>query len=330
MRKLINTPADFADETINSLLRSHDELTAVDDDCRVVVRSDRKRGRVGILTGGGSGHLPLFVGYVGEGLCGGAVIGNVFSSPSSDQVFAATRALDTGAGVLHIYGNYGGDILNFNLGADLAELEGIEVRTVVVHDDVLSAPADRAGSRRGVAGLALVYKCAGAAAERGAALADVARVAEKASANVLSAGVGLAPTILPTTGEPSFTLDDGEMEVGIGIHGEPGRERKKITSAREVAAELVSPIVTELGLAEGDRTALLVNGLGATPLEELYLVADAVRERFSELGVTIVRQWVGEYATSLEMAGASITVMRTDDELEQLLNDPASSPLVRF
>lgn len=330
MRKLINAPADFADETVKSLLRSHDELTTVDDDCRVVVRSDRQEGRVGILTGGGSGHLPLFVGYVGEGLCGGAVIGNVFSSPSSDQVFAATRALDAGAGVLYIYGNYGGDILNFDLGADLAELEDIEVRTVVVHDDVLSAPSDRADSRRGVAGLALVYKCAGAAAERGAELVDVARVAEKASANVLSAGVGLAPTILPTTGEPSFTLEDGEMEVGIGIHGEPGRERKKIASAKEVALELVAPIVTELGLGAGDRTALLVNGLGATPLEELYLVADAVRERFSALGVTIVRQWVGEYATSLEMAGASITVMRTDDELEQLLNAPASSPLVRL
>ena len=330
MKKLINAPTDFADESIDGLLRSHEEYRAVNGDPRVIVRSDSRDGRVGILTGGGSGHLPLFVGYVGEGLCGGAVIGNVFSSPSSEQVFEATRALHTGAGVLYIYGNYGGDILNFDLGADLAELEDIPVQTVVVHDDVMSAPTERAETRRGVAGLALVYKCAGAAAERGDQLAEVARIAEKASANVLSAGVGLAPTILPTTGAPSFTLDDGELELGIGIHGEPGRERRPIQPVDEVTAELLTPIEAELRLTSGDRVALLVNGLGATPLEELYLVARAVRQRFDDRGVTISRQWVGEYATSLEMAGASITVMRVDDELDELLGAPSFSPLVRF
>lgn len=330
MRKLINDPADFASETVEALLRSHPELEPVGGDTRVVVRSDRDRRRVGILTGGGSGHLPLFVGYVGVGLCGGALIGNVFSSPSSEQVLAATRALDTGAGVLYIYGNYGGDVLNFDLGADLAELEDIEVATVVVHDDVMSAPPDLAETRRGVAGLALVYKCAGAAAERGDDLVEVTRIAEKASENTFSAGVGLAPTILPTTGKPSFTLGDGEMEVGIGIHGEPGKARRPIKTANNVTAELLEPIETELQLTTGDRVAMLVNGLGATPLEELYLVARSARERLTALGVEIAHQWVGEYATSLEMAGASLSVMKIDAELDGVLGAPSFSPLVRF
>lgn len=330
MRKLINDPRDFVDETIDALLVSHPELECVGGDRRVVVRSDRAAGRVGILTGGGSGHLPLFVGYVGRGLCGGAVIGNVFSSPSSEQVFAATEALHAGNGVLYIYGNYGGDILNFDLGADLAELVDIPVKTVIVHDDVMSAPPERRQTRRGVAGLTLVYKCAGAAAERGDDLKEVARIAAKASENVLSAGVGLAPTILPTTGEPSFQLDDGEMELGIGIHGEPGRERLPIQTADEVTAALLAPIEAEWDIAPGQHLALLVNGLGATPLEELHLVARAARGRLEALGAEIAHQWVGEYATSLEMAGASVTVMRLDDELDGLLAAPSHSPLVHF
>lgn len=330
MKKIINDPGEFVNEFLDSILEAHPELEAVDGDRRVIVRSDRAPQRVGILTGGGSGHLPLFVGYVGVGLCGGAAIGNVFSSPSSEQIFAATRALDGGAGVLYLYGNYGGDVLNFDLAADLAELEDISVSTVVVRDDVMSAPRQSSNSRRGVAGMTLVYKCAGAAAERGDDLESVTRIASKAADCTLSAGVGLAPTILPTTGVPSFALGEGEMEIGIGIHGEPGTARLSIESADKVTRRLIEPIIDEFELGEGHRVAILVNGLGATPLEELYLIAAQARRLLGARGVTIARQWVGEYATSLEMAGASISVMKLDAELEELIDAVASSPLVRF
>lgn len=330
MRKLINDPDRFVDEFIESILSIHPELEAVDDDLRSIVRADRADRRVGILTGGGSGHLPLFVGYVGRGLCSGAAIGNVFSSPSAEQVLAATRALDSGAGVLYLYGNYGGDLLNFDLAAELADAEGIEVQTVVGHDDVMSAPEERGEDRRGVAGMILAYKCAGAAAERGDRLSDVTRIAKKANQNVLTAGVGLAPTILPSTGSPSFSLDEGEMEVGIGLHGEPGQQRLPLASVDDVTDMLMAPIEAELGLGSDSRVALLINGLGATPLEELYLMARAAKKRLASLGTEITHIWVGEYATSLEMAGASVSVMKVDEELHELLSAPASSPLVKF
>ena len=330
MKKLINRPEDFVEEVMDGVLASHPAITAVGGDRRVIVRSDTGAERVGIITGGGSGHLPLFLGYVGPGACGGAAVGNVFSSPSPEQIFAATAALSTGAGILYVYGNYGGDVLNFDEAAELAADEGIEVETVVVHDDVLSRPPAAAADRRGVAGMILVYKCAGAAAERGWGLAETTRVARKATEAVLTAGVGLSPTILPTTGRPSFTIGDQEMEIGIGIHGEPGRERRTLATADEVVAELLQPIETELELGSSSRIALLVNGLGATPMEELYILVRAALARLSSRGVTVAYQLVGEYATSLEMAGASITVMNLDEELEELLADPADPVLATF
>lgn len=327
MRKLINDPDDFVNEFIDGLLTVHPEMQAITDDRRCIVRADRGD-RVGIVTGGGSGHLPLFVGYVGAGLCSGAAIGNVFSSPSAQQILATTKAVDSGRGVLYLYGNYGGDVLNFDLAADLAEAEGIRVQTVLTHDDVMSRPADLAEERRGVAGTVLVYKCAGAAAERGDGLDDVARIARAAANNVLTAGVGLAPTIMPTTGKPSFDLDDGQMEVGIGIHGEPGRERVTLATADEVTTTLLAPINDELALDATSRVALLINGLGATPLEELYIIARAATAQIAKRGATIAHTWVGEFATSLEMAGASISVMRLDEDLESLLAAPSRSPVV--
>jgi dihydroxyacetone kinase len=328
VKKLINDPEKFVDEMLDGLLLAHpDQLRAASDDRRALVRADSpKAGRVGIVTGGGSGHLPTFLGYVGEGLCSGVAVGNVFSSPSSEQVLAATQASDGGAGVLYLYGNYGGDVLNFELAGDLAELEGIETATVLVTDDVASQPKARAADRRGVAGLFFAYKCAGAAAERGDDLAAVAAAAQTAVDATGSMGIGLSPTILPTVGKPTFELDEGEMEVGIGMHGEPGFHRGQLESADAVTDRLLDPISADLGLVAGDRVAVLVNGMGATPLEELYVMFRRVHQRLTAAGVVIERRWVGEFATSLEMAGASLTIMRLDDATAELLAAPARSP----
>jgi dihydroxyacetone kinase len=273
--------------------------------------------------------MPGFLGYVGEGLCGGVAVGNVFSSPSSEQIFEATKAVNGGAGVLYVYGNYGGDVFNFDLASDMAELEGIDIKTVVLTDDVASAPAERSADRRGVAGMVFAFKCGGAAAERGDSLDEVARITGKANSRSRTMGVGLSPTILPAAGKPTFTLPEGEMEIGIGIHGEPGSHRGKLETADEIADRLTGTILRDLALPKGSRVAILVNGLGATPLEELYVLYRRAAGMLADQGLTIARSYVGEYVTSLEMAGASITVMHVDDELEALLAAPARSPFFR-
>ncbi|WP_250475465.1 dihydroxyacetone kinase subunit DhaK [Caballeronia sp. GAFFF1] len=331
MKKIINNPETFVDEIIDALLLAHPKwIKAANSDKRALVRADAPReGRVGIVTGGGSGHMPGFLGYVGEGLCGGVVVGNVFSSPSSEQILEATKGVNGGAGVLYVYGNYGGDVLNFDLASDLADAEGIEVKTVVLTDDVASAPKERASDRRGVAGMVFAFKCAGAAAERGDSLEEVARICAKANANCRTMGVGLSPTILPAAGKPTFTLPDGEMEIGIGIHGEPGTHRGALQSADAIAENLMRQILDDLAAPKGSRLALLVNGLGATPLEELYLLYRRAAKIAEGDGLSIAWSYVGEYVTSLEMAGASITVMLLDDELEALLAAPAHSPFFR-
>ena len=328
MKKIINNPDDFVDEHLEGILLAHPEsLKSASADNRALVRADAPlEGKVGIVTGGGSGHIPVFLGYVGPGLCTGVAIGNVFSSPSPEQIFEATKASNGGAGVLYLYGNYGGDVFNFDLAADLAEMEDIEITTVIVSDDVASAPKERAGDRRGVAGMVFAYKIAGAAAERGDSLDEVARLAAKSNERVRSMGVGLSPTILPAAGEPTFTLEDGEMEIGIGIHGEPGVHRGALESADEITERLLHAILTDLDLPAGSRIALMVNGMGATPAEELYVMFRRARQVLDAAGIEVHRPYVGEYATSLEMAGASITVFALDDELTELLDAPASSP----
>jgi dihydroxyacetone kinase len=331
MKKLLNDAEQFVDEMLDGLLLAHpDLLKAAADDRRALVRADAPLdGKVGIVTGGGSGHLPVFLGYVGRGLCTGVAIGNVFSSPSPEQMLAATRASSGGAGVLYLYGNYGGDVLNFDLAGDLAEAEGIETRTVLVTDDVASQPPERAADRRGIAGLFYAYKCAGAAAERGDSLDEVAGAATAAVANTRTMGVGLSPTILPAAGKPTFELEDGEMEIGIGIHGEPGVHRGPLEPADAVTDRLVGAVVEDLGLRSGERVSVLVNGLGATPLEELYIIYRRAAQLLGDLGVEIYRPYVGEFATSLEMAGASVSVLRLDDRLTELLDAPAVSPFFR-
>lgn len=330
MRKLINDPDDFVDEVISAILLAHGtQLRVASTDNRVIVRNGPLDGRVGIVTGGGSGHLPLFLGYVGLGLCSGVAVGNVFSSPSPQQVLEATKMADSGRGVLHLFGNYGGDVMNFALAADLAEMEGITVTTAIGRDDVMSAPREKATTRRGVAGMIFAYKCAGAAAERGDDLSEVTRIANDVIAATGTAGVGLSPTILPAAGKPTFTLPDGEMEIGIGIHGEPGQHRGPLETANSVTDRLVSAVADDLKLMKGDRVVIMVNGLGATPLEELYLLFGQTHNILSDLGVSVHCAWVGEYATSLEMAGASISLMKVSDELSELFDAPASSPFFR-
>jgi len=328
MKKLINDPDDFVDEVIDGLLLAHPtQLRAATGDRRALVRADAPvAGHVGIVTGGGSGHLPVFLGYVGVGLCTGVAVGNVFSSPSSEQMYEATKAVNGGAGVLYLYGNYGGDVFNFDLAGDLAELDGIETRTVLVTDDALSAPIERRDERRGVAGMVFAFKVAGASAERGDDLERVTELAQRAVNATRTVGVGLSPTILPAAGKPTFELADGEMEIGIGIHGEPGHHRGPLETADQVGDRLISAILADLELGDGDRVAVMVNGLGATPAEELYIIYRRVHQSLAERGIEIHRVYVGEYATSLEMAGASVTVMQLDSELTELLDAPASSP----
>jgi len=328
VRKLINKPDDFVDETIEGILAAHpDALRAVGDDNRALVRADAPvAGRVGIVTGGGSGHLPVFLGYVGRGLASGVAVGDVFSSPSAQQMFAATKGVSGGAGVLYLFGNYSGDVLNFDLAGDMAEAEGIETRTVIGTDDVSSAPPEERGERRGVAGLFLAYKCAGAAAEEGASLDEVAAVATEANDVTRTMGVGLSPTILPAAGKPTFTLDEDEMEIGIGIHGEPGVRRGGLRPADEVADDLMERILGDLPGGGTDDVCVIVNGMGATPREELYILYRHVLAGLDAAGLRVHRRYIGEYATSLEMAGASITVMRLTDRLRRLVDAPASSP----
>ncbi|WP_226083138.1 dihydroxyacetone kinase family protein [Mycetocola spongiae] len=331
MRKIINDPQVFVDEVMEGIFLAYpDQVRPATADRRTLIRADAPAaGRVGIVTGGGSGHLPFFLGYVGRGLCSAVAIGNVFSSPSSAQVYAASRAVSGDAGLLYLYGNYGGDVYNFDLAADLCRAEGIEVATVLGTDDILSAPPERAASRRGVAGLVLVYKVAGAAADRLWPLAEVTRVTQKASDATRTMGVGLSPTILPAAGEATFTLEPGEMEIGIGIHGEQGTHRGPLETADQITDRFLAEISRELDLVAGARVAVLLNGLGSTPLEELYVMYRRVHRELEARGVSIVRRYVGEYVTSLEMAGASLSIMLLDEELEELIEDPASSPFFR-
>jgi len=329
MKKILNTAEGFVDDFVRGILETHRDLVAVDGDLRALRRDDSPvSGRVAIVTGGGSGHLPLFLGYVGRGLCSGVAIGNVFSSPSSERILKVVRAVDGGAGVLFLYGNYGGDVFSFDDAAEEAAALGIHVETVLGTDDVLSG--DDPARRRGIAGLVLVYKCVGASADRGDSIGDVVEVAREAVAATRTAGVGLSPTVLPATGKDSFELPPGMMEVGIGIHGERGTLRTSIEPAAEIAGRLLEPVLDELGPGPLGEVALLVNGLGATPLEELYILAGEAHSILRHAGATVRRTLVGEYVTSLEMVGASLSVMRLSPRLRELLDAPAASPFVTF
>jgi len=331
MKKLINDPKNVVGEAVAGFGSAHSDLIRVSTAPLFIVRKDAPvQGKVGIVSGGGSGHEPLHGGFVGVGMLDAAVPGPVFTSPTPDPILAATKAVDGGAGVLHIVKNYTGDVLNFETAAELALMEDIEVRTVITNDDVAVKDSLYTAGRRGVAGTMLVEKLAGAAAERGDNLDSVAAVAAKVNSRVRTMGVALTPCIVPHAGEPSFVLADDEIELGIGIHGEPGRSRIKIAPADSIVDLLLDAILEDMPCASGDRVLLLVNGMGGTPQIELYILFRRAAEVLADLGVTVTHSLVGNYTTSLDMQGASISVLKMDDELEELWDAPVQTVALRW
>ena len=334
MKKLINSADTVVTDALVGMAAAHPGALRVDVDQRVVYRAIPKdAGRVAIVSGGGSGHEPLHSGFVGSGMLDAACAGEVFTSPVPDQIVSATVAVDRGAGVLHVVKNYTGDVMNFEmaaeLAAELAASSGIRIATVVVADDVAVEDSLYTAGRRGVGATLVVEKVAGAAAEEGRSLEQVAALAERVAQGGRSMGVALTSCTVPANGKPSFDLPDDEMEIGIGIHGEPGRSREKATGAREVARRLVEPIVADLPSADGD-VIVLLNGMGATPLLELYIMYGQVVGLLREAGIAVARSLVGNYVTSLDMAGCSLTLVRADEEILRLWDAPVASPGLRW
>ena len=330
MKKLINNPTNVVDEMIEGYIKAHpNHVKQLAENKRsIVTAKETKDGKVGVLIGGGSGHEPAFMGYVGEGMADAVAVGNIFASPPPDPVLEATRVIDKGSGVLYIYGNYAGDVMNFGMAAELADLEfGIQVGTVLVTDDVASAKKEEQEKRRGIAGEFFVTKVAGAASEKGYNLEELVRVANKANDYTRSMGVGLAPCSLPQTGQPSFELGENEMEIGLGHHGEPGVEKGELKTADEVAERLVNDILVDMPIAEGESVAVLVNGLGSTTRMELYIMYRKVEKILVEKGIAIHRSYVGDYSTSLEMSGCSVSIMKLDDELKEFVDQTADCPM---
>ena len=327
MKKLINNPDDVALQAIEGLTLAFPQYVRKLPGLQAVVRRDAPvSGKVTIVTGGGSGHEPMFAGFVGRGMADASVAGNIFTSPPPPPIFQAAKAAHGGQGVLFIYGNYSGDVLNFDVAAEMLETENIRVETVRVNDDVASAPPERRQDRRGIAGDLLVIKAAGACAEEGARLAEVCSAAKKAVDCTRTMGVALSSCIIPASGRPIFELGEQEMEIGMGVHGEPGVQRGPLKSADEVAAEIVQRILAELSVKAGEELAVLVNGLGATPLAELLIVFRAVSHLLRGSAISVWRSYVGNYVTSLDMAGASISFMLLDGELKRWLAAPAEAP----
>lgn len=322
IKKLLNDPAAAVDELLDGFVLAHPDIVVLGS-ARVVARARPVGAKVGMTIGGGSGHEPAFLGYVGVGMADTAAVGNVFAAPSPDAVFESIRLASHGQGVVLVYGNYSGDILNCRLATQRAAAEGIDVRSVFVSDDVASAPSEERDKRRGIAGDIVVFKAAGAAAESGMTLDDVERVARKANANTRSMGVALTSAELPGASQPIFETGPGEMDIGLGLHGEPGISREPILPANDVGRLLGERILEDLACPQGSRLAVLVDGLGATPPIEQYLVYRGVRELLLECGMTIERSYVGEYITSLQMAGLSATITLLDNELLSLLDAPA-------
>ena len=330
MKKLINAPDAVVGEALAGMVAAHGDLLRVIEP-NVVVRADAPRqGKVGIISGGGSGHEPMHGGFVGLGMLDAACAGDVFTSPVPDQMLAATKAVDGGAGVLHIVKNYTGDIMNFELAAELAQGEGIEVTSVVLADDVAVQDSLYTAGRRGVGGTVLAEKIVGAAAEEGQDLAAVTALCQRVQDNVRSMGMALTSCTVPAAGKPTFEIGDDEMEIGVGIHGEPGRERRKLASADEITEALLTPILDDLPFSSGDRVLAFVNGMGGTPLIELYVVYNKVAQMCADRGLTIERNLVGSYITSLEMAGCSITLLKLDDEMTRLWDAPVHTPALRW
>jgi dihydroxyacetone kinase-like protein len=331
MKKLINAPDAVVREALEGMAAAHGDRLRISYEPAFIVRVDAPvQGKVGIVSGGGSGHEPMHGGYVGPGMLDAACPGEVFTSPTPDQMLEATKAVDGGAGVLHIVKNYTGDVMNFEMAADLAQGEGIEVASVVTNDDVAVEDSLYTAGRRGVGVTVLAEKLCGAAAEERRSLAEVAELCRRVTAEGRSMGMALTPCTTPSSGEPSFELGPDEMEIGIGIHGEPGRYREPLAPAAQVVERLATAVVEDLPFSSGDRVLAMVNGMGGTPLVELYIVYRELHRFLEGRGITIERRLVGDYITSLEMAGCSITLLRLDDELVRLWDAPVDTPALRW
>lgn len=326
MKKIINSPDNVVDEMLKGVVAAHPQHVKRLEGFEVLVRANGPSAKVALVSGGGSGHEPSHGGFVGKGMLDGAVAGAVFTSPTPDQVFEAIKAVDGGKGVLLVIKNYTGDVMNFEMAAEMAADEGIKVEQVVVNDDVAVENSTWTTGRRGIAGTLFVHKCAGAKAEAGGDLLAVKAVAEKVIANVRTMGMALAPCIVPAAGEPSFVLGEKEMEIGMGIHGEPGTHREEVKTADEIVDHLLGKILDDITIADGDEVAVMVNGLGATPTMELYIANRRVAEVLDSKGIKVYKTFVGNYMTSLEMAGFSVTLLKLDDELKGLLDAEANTP----
>ncbi len=331
MKKLINDPRSVVDESVEGFGLAHADIVTVHPEPKFVTRKDAPvAGKVALVSGGGSGHEPLHAGFVGRGMLDAAVPGAVFTSPTPDQILPATAAVDSGAGVVHIVKNYTGDVLNFETAAEMAQAEGIHVRSVLVNDDVAVEDSLYTAGRRGVGGTVLVEKIAGAAAERGDTLEEVTAIAERVNSNVRTMGVALSACTVPHAGTPSFDLADDEIEIGIGIHGEPGRHRISMEPADAITDRLLGPVLDDLGIQDGDKVLLFVNGMGGTPQSELYIVYRRAAAILQDRGAAIDRSLVGNFVTSLEMQGCSISVLRLDDEFTDLWDAPVHTAALRW
>jgi phosphoenolpyruvate---glycerone phosphotransferase subunit DhaK len=331
MKKLINSPDDVVRDALRGMEAAHGDRVRISYDPYIVVRKDAPvQGKVGIISGGGSGHEPMHGGFVGPGMLDAACPGEVFTSPTPDQMLEATKAVNGGAGVLHVVKNYTGDVMNFDMAADMGKGEDIEVETVLTNDDVAVEDSLYTAGRRGVGVTVLVEKICGAAADDGKSLAEVAELGRKVNANGRSMGMALTPCITPGSGEPSFELADDEVEIGIGIHGEPGRFREHIGPASQITERLMTPILEDLPFSSGDKVLAFVNGMGGTPLLELYVVYAEVAKIAQEHGLSIERNLIGNYITSLEMQGCSITLVKLDDDMVRYWDAPVNTPALRW
>ena len=327
MKKILNNPDNFVDESISGLVVSYPDIYKFSSETKkVLTRTIKAENKVGLVSGGGSGHLPLFTGYIGKGLLDTCAIGNVFASPSVDEISTAIKSADSGKGVLCIYGNYGGDVMNFDMASEMLEMENIKINSIVVADDVASASYKEKNKRRGVAGMLFVFKIAGAMAETGTNFDEVKRIALKTNENIRTMGIALTPTILPQAGKPTFEIGNDEMEIGMGIHGEPGIRRGKLKNADEITDELLEKILNDIDLDKESKIAVLINSLGATPHEELFIISNKLNAIMKSKEIVIKKSYVGRYATSMEMAGLSITILKLDEELEKFLLAPTNCP----
>ena len=328
MKKYLNNPDAVVDEMIEGFLAIHGNKFVQLPTSRVLVRKEVPiKGKVAVVTGGGSGHKPAFIGYLGDGMVDAVAVGDIFSSPSAQQIYDAIKATDSGAGVLCILGNYSGDVMNFEMAIEMATEDSIAVEQVIVNDDVGSAPKDKRDNRRGVVGEVVAWKIAGAQTKQGASLSEVKETVERAVFNTRSFGVAHAPCTLPTSDEPTFTLKEGEMEIGVGHHGEPGVKKMPMKSANETTSMLMDKILEDLPFTRGDEVAVIINGLGATSLLELHIIYRKVHAILQHSGISVHRTYIGEFFTSLEMAGFSITLTKLDPGLKQLLDVPANAAL---